>query len=113
MKLALAAKGGVAPRAIDRNANEFSAEASKLRKQFIVERHLIAANRTPVGWIKGEHDWSPAKLRQADELVGRAAQGEFWSAAASPQRRYCVFLRVHGWFAVYSFLNQLRRGAET
>jgi len=96
MKFALAAKGSMAPRAIDRNAEELSSEASKLRKQFIVERHLIAANRTPVRWIKGEHDRPTAKLRQADELVGRAAQGEFWSADASPQRRGWVCFRVHG-----------------
>jgi len=84
MKFALAAKGGMTPRAINRNAKEFSAKASKLGKQFVVERHLIAADWTPVCRIKGEHDWPPAKLRQTDELVGGAAQGEFRGGDASP-----------------------------
>ena len=76
----------MAPRAVNRNANEIGTELVKLRKHFVVQRHLIAAYRTPVSRIKRDDKRSPSKLRERDCLIGRCVQGEIRRPHASLQQ---------------------------
>src|SRR5882757_6186323 len=64
------------PCAVDRYAKELSLKLLKLIQHFVIERHLIAAHRAPVGRVKCEHYWSPAELVERHRLVWRASQGE-------------------------------------
>ena len=76
----------VAPRAVNRDAEEFSAQLLKLRKDFVVERHLVATDRAPVSRVKRAHHRLPAEVAQANELVRRAPQSEIGSHSAGRQR---------------------------
>jgi hypothetical protein len=51
MQMAIARKGCVAPYPVDRNTQQFRAVSVKLRENLVVERHLIATDRAPVGGI--------------------------------------------------------------
>src|SRR5947209_2538168 len=48
-----------------------SAMLAKFGKDFVVERHLIAANRAPIRRIKREDDRLFRQIRQRQHLVGR------------------------------------------
>src|SRR5260370_20540635 len=48
VQVAVLGKRGVAPCAIDRNANELPLKAVELWQDLVVKRHLIPANGTPV-----------------------------------------------------------------
>src|SRR5258707_5782403 len=72
MQLAIAGKGGVAPRSINRNAHNLCAQFLKLREHLVIKAHLISADGTPVGWIKNQDDWLPPKLAQSHDLIGSA-----------------------------------------
>jgi hypothetical protein len=48
----------------------------KFGKDFVVQRYLIPANRTPVGRVKHEDYRSSAELAQAENLIGRSVKGE-------------------------------------
>ena len=86
MQLAVPGKGGVAPRAVNRDAEELSPQFLELRKDFVVERHLVPTNRAPVSRVKREHHRLAAEVAQADELVRCAPQSEIGSHGAGRQR---------------------------
>ena len=62
-------------------------EAVKLRQHLVVQRHLIAADRAPVGRVKGENDRATPELAEGDELVGGTRQSEFGRGRAGCERR--------------------------
>ena len=76
MKLAVVRKRGVAPCAIHRDSHQFRAEVMKVFEDFVVESHLIAADRTPISWVKREHDRLTAEFAQRKPLIRCASQGE-------------------------------------
>ena len=73
------------PGAVNRNAHQFSIKTLEILQDFVVERHLIAANGTPVCRIKREHHISAAKIAQARTLIRGAAQIEIGSLRAGRQ----------------------------
>ena len=103
MQLAILAERRMAPRPVDRNAEELSAEILKFRKHLIVKRHLITADRAPVSRIKCEHNRLPAKLAQPGGLVWCAVEAELRSRGSRSQRRTLVILRgscFHGMIVI-------------
>src|SRR5574338_1613129 len=76
MKLAVLRERGVAPCAINRDSNQLRAEVMKVFENFVVESHLIAADRAPISWVKREHDRLTAEFAQRKPLIRRASQGE-------------------------------------
>ena len=66
----------MAPWPINGDAEKLRAEFLKLRKHFVVERHLVPADRAPVRGIKSEHDRPSAEFTQPDDLIRRAFEGE-------------------------------------
>jgi hypothetical protein len=73
----------MAPVAIDRDPKKLGPVIAKLGKDLVVwlnsrltglievERHLIAADRTPIGRIEGKNDHLVRKITQRKHLVGR------------------------------------------
>ena len=61
---AVLGEGGVTPRAVHRDAEQRGPVASKLREDFVVQRHLVAAHRAPVRWIEREDDGLSAEVGQ-------------------------------------------------
>ena len=98
MKLAIARECGVAPRAIHRNADQFRTELVEFLQHFVVESHLIAADRTPIGRIKGEHDRLATELAESEPLIRRASQREVGASApgGSAVRRLLEYISLYG-----------------
>jgi hypothetical protein len=69
----------VTPLAIDRDPEELGVEFLDLGENLVVESHLVAADRTPVGGIEGEDDRPPAKVGEGDGLVRGRVEGEVGS----------------------------------
>src|SRR6266550_7288289 len=80
-------KGGVTPDTIDRDPENLGAVFAKLGENLIVQRHLVAAHRTPVGGIEHEDDRPPAELAQAEHLVGCRIEREVGGACTSAENR--------------------------
>ena len=75
-ELARLAKRAVAPRAIDRNADELRIVVLEFTPHFVVERDLVPTDRAPVGWIKHENDGASAETREPHRLIGGRAKLE-------------------------------------
>ncbi len=71
VQMAVLREGVVAPGAINGNADQFGAVFLKLREDFVVERHLVAAYGAPIGGIKSQDDRASAQLGEREFLVGR------------------------------------------
>src|SRR2546430_11084779 len=76
MKPALLREREVAPHPVDRDAKQLGPVALKLRKDLVVQHHLVAAHRTPVGRIEREYHRPAAEVPQRDRLVRGAVQRE-------------------------------------
>ena len=76
LELAASRERAMAPRAVDRDAEQLGVVFRELVRHLVVERHLIAADRAPVGGIEREHDRPAAKIRELDRLVGRGMELE-------------------------------------
>ena len=85
VQLVLLGVSRVTPRVIDRHAEDFSLKLLKLIKYFVIERHLIAANRAPVRLVKCEHHRASPELAQRHRLVWCASQGEVGSLRAGTE----------------------------
>src|SRR5581483_1994765 len=107
MKLAVLRKRGVAPCAINRDSNQLRAEVMKIFENFIVENHLIAADWTPISWVKREHDRLTAEFAQRNPLIRCASQGEI-GRFHSWRERCAPALGIH--FFVTMFLPRLPVG---
>ena len=53
----------MAPDAVHRNAEDLGIKQRELRKQFVVERELVAADGAPVSGITDENDGTAAEFR--------------------------------------------------
>src|ERR1700722_1585093 len=67
---AILGKGLVTPGPINRNAETPGAVFMKFRQHLVVERHLVAAHRAPIGRVKRQHDGSAGEIAQRQILVG-------------------------------------------
>ena len=76
MQMAIARKGCVAPYPVDRNTQQFRAVSVKLRENLVVERHLIATDRAPVGGIERQDYGLTPQIREREVLIGGYAQRE-------------------------------------
>src|SRR3954465_3841617 len=66
------------------DAEELRIVVAKLRQDLIVDRHLIAADRAPVGGIKGEDHRLALEVAQAQLLVWRDVQRKIGSFLPGP-----------------------------
>jgi hypothetical protein len=82
------------PNAVDRNPEDLGAVPSKLGKDLIVERHLVAAHWTPVGRVENEDDRVSAELAQAEYLVGCCVQCEVGRLGAGGKELGRASIRV-------------------
>src|ERR1700704_1407255 len=73
----------VAPDAVDGNAQQLGMKLLELRKKFVVQTHLVAADGTPVGGIKRQNHGLTAKLAQGQSLIGRHMKSEIRSWRSS------------------------------
>ena len=76
MQVAVTRKCRMALYPVDPNAQEFRVVLVKLRKNFIVERHLIPVNRASVGRVECQDDWLSPQIREREVLIGRDPQRE-------------------------------------
>src|SRR5467141_622006 len=76
MEPALLREREVTPRSVDRDAEQLGPVALKLRQDLVVQHHLVAAHRTPIGRIERENHRSTAEVVERHRLVGSAVQRE-------------------------------------
>src|SRR5256884_9345113 len=76
-------------RSVDRDAEQLGPVALKLRKDLVVQRHLVAADGTPVGWIERENHRPTTEVAQRPRLVGSAVQREVRCLGPRCQRTAC------------------------
>src|SRR5712671_1853123 len=86
MQFAFPCKRGVTPDAIHGNTHEFGSELLELWEDFVIQSHLIAADRTPICREKSQYEWLTAKICEAHGLVGSAFKAETRGLDASTQR---------------------------
>src|SRR6266404_3173644 len=111
VQLVVLGERGVTPRAVHRYAEEFSLKLLKFVQHFVVERHLIAAHRTPVGGVNREHHWSSTQLAQRYGLVWCASQGEVGSPRAGKKDRtvtVCLSLGIRSGCTHYIYVRLIR-----
>jgi hypothetical protein len=71
--------------AIDRDPKKLGPVIVKLGQDLVVERHLIAADRTPIGGIEGKNDHLSA--RSLNESIWSGVTWRLNPGAAVPGRR--------------------------
>ena len=64
------------PGAVDGDAEQLGVVLLELRQDLVVERHLVAADRAPVGRIERQHDGPAAEVRERDRLIRSGVQLE-------------------------------------
>jgi hypothetical protein len=57
----------------------------EFRENFVVESHLVAADRAPVSRIKGEDDGLSAQFAQGELLIGSDGKAELRSCFSGRQ----------------------------
>src|ERR1700736_635754 len=82
---------GVTPDTVDRDPENLGAVFAKLRENLVVERHLIAAHRTPVSRIKNKDDRASSQLTQTEHLIGCGVEREVGGACAGAEYRRDVW----------------------
>src|SRR5579859_2122482 len=82
MEVAVFSECRMTPWTIDGDAKHFGIELLKLWEDFVIKSHLISADGTPVGGIKGEDNGTSAQVAQAQGLIGSDVQGEVRSFGA-------------------------------
>src|SRR5271155_255191 len=93
MQLAIERERRMTPGSIDRDSDDPRFVFVELGENLVVQRHLIATDRTPVGRIERHDQWSAAEIAQRHQLVGRAMQREI--RRRRPRREYLVFSFSH------------------
>jgi hypothetical protein len=78
-------EGLVAPGPVNRNAQELGAMFTEFGENFVVKRHLIAANRAPVRRIEGKDHGLAAQILQREPLIRSDAQLEVRSGCSFRQ----------------------------
>src|SRR6266446_2378363 len=97
MQFALAGERSVAPGAIHRDAEQLGAVALELGQDLVVQRHLIAADRTPVRGIERQNHGLAAVVPQRDGLIRGALECELGCPTPGRKRTRCNGIRVgHG-----------------
>src|SRR5690606_4200406 len=88
-ELARFGEGRMAPATVDRDAKQGRTEPLELVQDLVVERHLVAADRAPVGRIERQYGGLAEVVRQRDPSVLPAFEKEKRSAAADRGRAGC------------------------
>jgi hypothetical protein len=57
------------PGAIDGYPDELGSVAAEFREHLVVERHLVAAHRTPVRRVEGEYDRLSSEVAERQILI--------------------------------------------
>jgi len=79
MVVAVLAERLVTPHAVHGNAQQLGVEFLKFGKKFVVQAHLVAAHRTPVGRIERQNYRSAAQFAQGQSLIGCDVKSEIRS----------------------------------
>ena len=100
----------MAPGAIHRNAEELGAVLAELGEDFIVERQLIAADRTPIGRVEGKDYRLTREVAERQVLIRRDPEGEVGGGRSGRQdmRHFFVSRAV----CEQARLSQCRRNLE-
>jgi hypothetical protein len=70
MKTAVLGEGLMTPGPVHRNAEELGAVLAELRQDFVVQRHLIAADRAPICGIESQDHRPTLQIAERQPLVG-------------------------------------------
>ena len=76
VQVAMLGEGLVAPGPVHRNAQELSPMLVELWEHLVVERHLVAADWTPIRGIEGQDDRFALQIAEREPLVGGDPQLE-------------------------------------
>jgi hypothetical protein len=76
VQVAMLGEGLVAPGPVHRNAQELSPMLVELGEHLVVERHLVAADWTPIRGIEGQDDRFALQIAERESLVGGDPQLE-------------------------------------
>ena len=76
----------VTPRAIGRCARHFSSKRLKLIQDFVIERHLITTDRTPICRIERQNDGASGEIGQRNCLIGGGVEAEVGRLAGGRKR---------------------------
>ena len=76
----------VAPDAVHRDAEHRSVVALELRREFLVEHHLVRADRAPVGRVEGQDHRLTAKVGELELLFWSGGKPEVWCLRAGSKR---------------------------
>src|ERR1700704_4681722 len=76
VQAAVASKGGMAPDAVDRDTQQLCLVFMELRKNLVVQSHLIAKTRTPVGRIERQYYGPSSEVREREALIRGDPQRE-------------------------------------
>src|SRR6267142_1752014 len=80
MQLAIVRERLMTPGAVDRDAKKLRAVPAELGQDVVVEAHLVAADRTPVGRVEGKDHAPAGQLVERQRLIRRDVQGKAGSA---------------------------------
>jgi hypothetical protein len=72
--------------------------SSRWGQRLVVERHLIAADRTPVGRIEGDDHRLAGEVAEAQALIGGHVQREIRSLGAGTQKLGLLLSLRRLWF---------------
>jgi hypothetical protein len=70
---------------IDRDAQELGSRLVELRKDLIIERHLVTADGTPVRWVKSQDHRPAGQVLKRQVLICRYPEGEIGSRGPGSQ----------------------------
>ena len=76
MEVASLGEGVMAPRPIDGDAEDRGAILLELRQRLVIESHLIAADRAPVGRVERKHNRFAGEIAERERLIGSDVQRE-------------------------------------
>src|SRR6185436_18371383 len=109
MESPLPREGGVAPRSIHRDPEKRSVVLAEFRQDLVVEAHLIAADRAPVGRVERQDHRVTSQFRQRYFLIRRALQLEVGRRVAAAERPAMLLSSPHLLIALHPQLLLSRK----
>src|SRR3984885_15274588 len=76
VQVAILGKSSMAPYTVDGYSQQLRFVFLELRKYLVVECHLVAANRAPIGGIKNQNHGFAPQFAKRKLLIGRHGQGK-------------------------------------
>src|SRR5690606_29572320 len=86
VQVSVVSERGMTPAAVYRNADELCSMTAYVTEYFVIQRHLVTADRTPVGRVECEDHGTAAPRTVAEMSVRRRTQDEIRSGVAGLQQ---------------------------